>query len=375
MFHDKNIQFLSTQSKSNICKLISDIKSRPCCIALGAGASASVELPTWDKLLSRICYCYFWQWAIEISNQKALPQIPPSNVSIALTMGYDMYMMEKQHPDLVAELAEALKNAEYWVDGKKLSEEATQKQNEQQIKSDNFRRQIEDDFMEKIMLGDLTVIAQIIKNQVRPKDWNYLIRKSLYASYEEDTYELEVSPLYQQLINFVAKCGVHSIINYNYDDTFFHSLKENGIEFVNSYNDSQTQKTNKIFYPHGYIPMKGGVLTEIVLTEDDYQNQIYKQNLWSNNIQTALFTTNTCVFVGLSLNDSNIRRLVNMCSTARQGYHYAFLPSSGSDNASVMFDSLFDSDLYRLGIRVIRYPAENNHYQLTNLFKFICDNL
>ena len=163
MFHDKNIQFLSTQSKSNICKLISDIKSRPCCIALGAGASASVGLPTWNKLLSRICYCYFWQWAIEISNQKALPQIPPSNVSIALTMGYDMYMMEKQHPDLVAELAEALKNAEYWVDGKKLSEEATQKQNEQQIKSDNFRRQIEDDFMEKIMLGDLTVIAQIKK--------------------------------------------------------------------------------------------------------------------------------------------------------------------------------------------------------------------
>ena len=153
MFHNPNIQFLSTQSKSNICKLISDVKTHPCCIALGAGASASVGLPTWNKLLSRICYCYFWQWAIEIGNKRAIPQTPPSNVSIALTMGYDMYMMEKQYPDLVVDLAKALKDTEYWIDGKKLSEQATQKQNEQLIRSDNFRRQIENDFMEKIMSG------------------------------------------------------------------------------------------------------------------------------------------------------------------------------------------------------------------------------
>lgn len=79
--------------------------------------------------------------------------------------------------------------------------------------------------------------------------------------------------------------------------------------------------------------MKGGVITEIVLSEDDYQNQIYKQNLWSNNIQTTLFSSNTNIFIGLSLNDSNIRRLINMCSNVNYYTHYAFLPSTGEDQA------------------------------------------
>ena len=115
--------------------------------------------------------------------------------------------------------------------------------------------------------------------------------------------------------------------------------------------------------------MKGGVITEIVLSEDDYQNQIYKQNLWSNNIQTTLFSSNTIVFIGLSLNDSNIRRLINMCSNA----NYAFLPSSGEDQASIMYDNLYDADLYRLGIKVIRYSPENNHNLLPTLIHYLCE--
>ena len=38
--------------------------------------------------------------------------------------------------------------------------------------------QLQDSFMDKVMSGDLTVIAQMIKNQIRPSDWDYLIRKA-----------------------------------------------------------------------------------------------------------------------------------------------------------------------------------------------------
>ena len=58
-----------------------------------------------------------------------------------------------------------------------------------------------------------------------------------------------------------------------------------------------------------------------------------------------------------------------MCSNTEIKKHFAFLPSSGVDTASVMYDSLCDSDLYRLGIRVIRYPADNNHIRLPYLIK------
>lgn len=219
------------------------------------------------------------------------------------------------------------------MNGRKLSDEECFKRNESMRQSYKLVHQLQDTFMEKIMSSDLTIIAQIIKNQVRPSDWNYLIRKSLYSSYEDNPYILNISPLYQELIKLVKKYDISNIIDYNYEDTFYHSLKRSGLKYRNCYESNQIKGKNRIFYPHGYIPMKGGVITEIVLSEDDYQNQIYKQNLWSNNIQTTLFSSNTNIFIGLSLNDSNIRRLINMCSNANYYTHYAFLPSTGEDQA------------------------------------------
>ena len=123
----------------------------------------------------------------------------------------------------------------YWVNGHKLSKEETERINKRMIKSEQLIEQLQDSFMEKIMSGNLTIIAQMIKNNVRPKDWNYLVRKSLYSSYEDNPYELQVSSLYDSLITLVSQYGIRSIINYNYDDTFYHALKECGHKFQNYY--------------------------------------------------------------------------------------------------------------------------------------------
>lgn len=373
MYPDERLNFLSKQSCSNFYKLMFDLNDHPCCLALGAGASATVGLPVWSRLLKRICHCYFKQWSLNISSGNEAANRPPSNVSIALTNSYEIYMLEKEHPELISSLENAFANAKYWVNGRKLSDEECARKNEAMKKSYQLVHQLQDNFMEKIMSGDLTIIAQMIKNQVRPSDWNYLIRKSLYSSYEDSPYVLSISQLYKSLIELVRKYNINNIINYNYDDTFYHSLKLNGLKYKNCYESNQAKGKNRIFYPHGYIPMKGGVITEIVLSEDDYQNQIYKQNLWSNNIQTTLFSANTNIFIGLSLNDSNIRRIINMCSKANYYMHYAFLPSSGEDQASMMYDNLCDADLYRLGIRVIRYSPTNNHNLLPTLIHYLCE--
>ncbi len=372
MYPDENLRFLTRQSCSNFYKLVHDLKNHPCCLALGAGASATVGLPTWSHLLKRICHCYFKQWALKISSGKASAIYPPSEVSIALTNSYDSYIYEKEHPEVQIS-DEVFFNVEYFINGRKLSDEETRKQNEKFKKSHELIRQLQDDFMEKIMAGDLTVIAQMVKNQVRPSDWNYLIRKSIYASYEDDPYILRISSLYRELIELVRNKGISTIINYNFDDTFYHALKEHGLRYKNCYENAPITGKERIYYPHGYIPMKGGVTTDIVICEDDYQNHIYQQNLWANSIQTVTLSSHSCIFVGLSLNDSNIRRIINMCSHARRYMHYAFLPSSDENQASMMCDGLCDSDLYRLGIRVIRYPSENNHRKLTGLIHQLGD--
>lgn len=373
MYPDERINFLSKQSCSNFYKLTHDLKDHSCCLALGAGASTTVGLPVWSRLLKRICHTYFEQWASKIASEKEFINHPPSNVSIALTNSYELYLLEQKNPELMSYIENALENAEYWVNERKLSEEESKKSKETMKQSYKLVHKLQDSFMNKIMSGDLTIIAQMIKNQVRPRDWNYLIRKSLYSSYDYKPYVLNISPLYQELIELVKKYNINNIINYNYDDTFFHCLKQSGLKYRNCYGSNKTKGNKYIFYLHGYIPMKGGVITEIVLSEDDYQNQIYKQNLWSNNIQTTLFSSNTNIFIGLSLNDSNIRRLLNMCSNANYYTHYAFLPSSGEDQASIMYDNLCDTDLYRLGIKVIRYPSRDDHKLLPRLICYLVE--
>lgn len=371
MYPDDRISFLSKQSCSNFYKLLHDLNEHPCCLALGAGASATVGLPLWSHLLKKICYCYFEQWALDIASEKETINYPPSNISIALANSYELYELKKLCPEIMQSLENILDGVPIWKNGKKLSEEECARFSGNIKKSYQLIHQIQDDFMEKIMSGDLTIIAQMIKNHVKSQDWNYLIRKSLYSSYEYNPYVLNISQLYNELILLIKKYNIKNVINYNYDDTFYHSLKLNDLKYKNCYDGNSTKGKNRIFYPHGYIPMKGGVITDIVLTESDYQNQIYKQNLWSNNIQTMLLSTNTNIFVGLSLNDSNIRRIINMCSEASCYRHYAFLPSSGENQASIMYDNLCDADMCRLGIRVIRYSPQDDHKLLPTLIHYL----
>ena len=139
------------------------------------------------------------------------------------------------------------------MNGHKLSDEEARQQNDKMIRSNLLIRELQDSFMDKIMSGDLTVIAQMIKNNVRPKDWNYLLRKSIYSSYEDNPYVLHISPLYHALIKLTNRYGINTIINYNYDDTFYHALCECGYKFRNHYKNMDTHGDKRIYYSDGSL--------------------------------------------------------------------------------------------------------------------------
>ena len=113
MYPDKKLDFLSEKSCSNFYKLMRDINNNPCCLALGAGASATVGIPVWSLLLKKICHCYFEQWAAAISSGKEKVNRPPSEVSIALTESYKIYMLEKEYPELASEIENSFDNVKY----------------------------------------------------------------------------------------------------------------------------------------------------------------------------------------------------------------------------------------------------------------------
>ncbi len=378
MYPDESISFLDLQSCSNLYSLKKTIKEKTCSIVLGAGASASVGLPTWNCFLKRICYTFFYHWVFDVYYKKnnCSYDTPPKNMAVAFAGFYDFYLHEKEANDIDSIFIETPENVEIYIGDKKLSKEKVVDFITRNREQKELIELLQDDFMEKIMSRDSLLIAQMIKNRIRPKDWDYLLRKSLYNSFEDNPYQLRISPLYSSLCKLIATFKINCVINYNYDDTFYHSLKRLGIRFQNIY-DGKELNTGypPIYYPHGYIPMCGGVKTKIVLSEQDYQRQGLQMDLWANNIQIRTYCSYPTVFIGLSLIDANMRRLLNQCRNSLRKYHYAFLPGSGDAPTARMMDSLHNADLYRLGIKVIRYPITDNkdnpHEHLIHAIDFL----
>jgi hypothetical protein len=100
-----------------------------------------------------------------------------------------------------------------------------------------------------------------------------------------------------------------------------------------------------------------------VFSEDEYHAEYSDPYKWSNMTQISLLGRYTGLFVGLSLEDPNIRRLVDV--THRQypeGHNYAILPrkrqlSGTRDTKGCVLRNLFEqvetSSFEKIGIRVI----------------------
>jgi hypothetical protein len=367
-FRPDILKFLNKKSVSNFLSLIRDINDYKCTLVFGAGVGASVGLPTWNTLITKICYTYFSHWIFDIVHNMGNVnyEIPPTDVSIGFTQIYNLHQTQREVQDLIEKfnISVNIKTGNPEISGNKKTFSSSKKT--AFINSlDEFEKKISENienFIKTINNFDPILIAQMIKNRVRITDWNYLVKKCLYDSYEDSSYKITSSKLYNALVELIKTVGITDIINLNYDDTFYHILKRNHLNFKNIYKEIHNKSNHKkIYYPHGYLPLKGGVKTELILSEEDYQEENLRFDNWSNSIQGNIYNNSPCIFIGLSLTDPNLRRILKSSIRLERFDHYALLPSNASKNntAQVMVDSLFDTDLDRLGIKIIRYPIEN----------------
>ena len=387
-FRPDILKFLDKNSASNFLKLIKDAKDNKCSLVFGAGVAASVGLPVWDTLIIKICLTYFYHWIFYIVYKKNISyDNPPTNTSIGFTQAYDFYLTKKRLQELIGTTDDLfkmdIKNTKIYKKGKLLS----QSKISTFVKSSNeWEKKISENiesFIEKVKDLDPILIAQMIKNRVRITDWNYLVRKCLYSSYEDSPYKITSSELFDTLIQLIKTSNISEIINFNYDDTFYHILKKNNLNFKNIYSGISCKNSIKrIYYPHGYLPLFGGVVTKLILSEEDYQEESFQFDNWANNIQSSIYNNSSSIFIGLSLTDPNLRRILKSCAKSLKFNHYAFLPSDNSNKSTtqIMVDSLFNADLNRLGIKVIRYTLKNkpDHYSklpyLINLLNRVLNN-
>jgi hypothetical protein len=113
-----------------------------------------------------------------------------------------------------------------------------------------------------------------------------------------------------------------------------------------------------------------------VFSEDEYHAEYSDPYRWSNMTQMSLLGRYTGLFVGLSLEDPNIRRLIDVTHQQYpENINYAVLPrkqrldQQRDNNDAVMlnlFEAVETNSLERIGVRVLWVVAFSRIPRLLN---------
>jgi hypothetical protein len=160
-----------------------------------------------------------------------------------------------------------------------------------------------------LLLRDKNILAARYARQKAGARFNRLVHGALYRD------QVELS----RCVWAIARSGVRQICTFNFDDLLAEALLTEGAECVIATPDEPFQTTHEgitVYHPHGILPRlyRDGELdsARIVFSEDDYHNLYSDPYSWANIAQLSLLTSKSVLFVGLSMQDPNLRRLIDI---------------------------------------------------------------
>lgn len=176
------------------------------------------------------------------------------------------------------------------------------------------------------------------------------------------------------------------ILTYNYDDFLEQYLEWRGVKCCSMFTtkvrysngqasadfygvNGQPNQSLRLYHVHGFLPKVATKsqldtlhIRSICLTEADY-NMLYNQPYsWPIASQLSFFRENICLFIGCSLSDPNIRRLLEI-TAYNPPKHYAILPMmyKSTDASGAVVPKQFttkdrlqiENHFYRIGINIL----------------------
>lgn len=216
--------------------------------------------------------------------------------------------------------------------------------------------------MKEVSLNDLDALnndcgkdnlikARYLKRLCKERDVSFvdLIRKALYITVPKESKLVDV------VVDCIDNGTLESIITYNYDDVLERELIKRKIPFT-SVDGHNRPLSNQfpIFHVHGFIPSEQDKSFDknVVLSEDEYHALYNNSFHWSNIEQLHALVHTTCFFIGLSMKDPNLRRLLDIAQQrgSKDPVHYAFL-RRGEYKQPKKVERIF----YEMGVSVIWY--------------------
>jgi len=156
-------------------------------------------------------------------------------------------------------------------------------------------------------------------------------------------------------------------VTYNFDDLLEKELTGTGDVFRSIFRegDIPTNDELPIYHVHGFIPESPEPYdhldeSHLVFSEEGYHEIYVDSYHWSNLVQLNLFRETTCLFVGLSLTDPNLRRLLEISARrASDQRHFALMQRMGVDS--------FVSDRGKTVVRARKQSVQqflDNHHRI-----------
>ncbi|WP_226536266.1 SIR2 family protein [Fictibacillus halophilus] len=208
------------------------------------------------------------------------------------------------------------------------------------------------------------ILGRFIKHTLETQFYSKL-RQALYEGYKKQIRpNSSVYSISKLCVPPREKKGISAVVTYNYDDLLEFYLDHLSVEYKTIYsaNECSNNEELPIYHVHGYLPHNDEITNtmeeSIVFSEHEYHHQYENSFSWQNVTQLGILREKTALFIGLSMNDPNIRRLLEVANTySNYPKHYAILRdewANGKDKRlGNIFRNMHAKSFEALGINII----------------------
>lgn len=169
------------------------------------------------------------------------------------------------------------------------------------------------------------------------------LNRELYLFNAQKRFDDPDATLYR-LVNYIENHNHTSIITYNYDTNIEYLLKKRGLRYTVVYDDNSfVDKEAKvdIYHVHGLLPYdkyKEKKYTDsLIFNESEYYYLYNNPYSWSISKQLHDFKFNVCIFIGISLTDPDMKRLLELANNYMK-FNFIFLKKISGYSETVYKD-------------------------------------
>jgi hypothetical protein len=153
------------------------------------------------------------------------------------------------------------------------------------------------------------IYAQFLRSQFDEDEFIDLLHGALYPRNRP--------PAQSPICRAIARLAHHlnCVLTFNYDSLIEDALSSEGFANTAVFEAAAWSSVSglPVYHPHGFLPRERepGRQYRVILAESDYHTQYHSPNIWSNIAISRVLLENVCLFVGTSLEDPNLRRLLD----------------------------------------------------------------